>query len=201
MPELKPSVVKFDRNTGGPQLYERKLVYRLSDLRGLFYDRDSVERMLAAGTDPIIYEVYEIPSADGMLSMACTVIRPGKVGREYHFTRGHFHEREPRSEVYVGVEGGGLLILQARDGQVMKELLRARGVVHIPPRCAHRAINTGRRRMVFLSIYPSDAGHDYGSIEREGFAKLVVERGGRPALIDNPRHKRHEAGAQFSREI
>lgn len=32
-----------------------------------------------------------------------------------------------------------------------------------------------------------DAGHDYSTIERQGFRKLVVERDGQPAIIANPR--------------
>ncbi len=49
-------------------------------------------------------------------------------------------------------------------------------------------MNVGRSEdLVMLYVYPADAGHDYGTIESRGFRKLVVERDGKPALIDNPR--------------
>jgi glucose-6-phosphate isomerase len=41
--------------------------------------------------------------------------------------------------------------------------------------------------LVTFFVYPADAGHDYGSIEKQGFRKLIVEQDGRPAIVDNPR--------------
>ena len=40
--------------------------------------------------------------------------------------------------------------------------------------------------MTFFA-YPGNAGHDYGTIETQGFRKLVVERDGQMAIVDNPR--------------
>ena len=49
---------------------------------------------------------------------------------------------------------------------------------------------SGRGMMlVMFFVYRGDAGHDYGTIEEKGYRKLVVERGGRPAVIDNPKWK------------
>jgi glucose-6-phosphate isomerase len=148
--------------------------------------------MLGRGKNPIVYEVYEVPQPpfEGLFSLACTVLHPGKIGREYYFTRGHFHSREPSSEVYIGLRGRGMLLLQTREGEVDHLPLEAGNVVYVPPMWAHRAVNTGKERNVFLAVYPSDAGHDYESIGRGGFAKLVIERGGRPVLIDNPLYKK-----------
>ena len=193
MPKLpKPFQVELDPKTGIPRRYERKLVRRLSDLRGFFSDNEFVEEKLARGKNPIIYEVYEIPQtpSEGLFSLACAVLHPGKVGREYYFTKGHFHAKEPTSEVYVGLKGKGMLLLQTREGRVAHLPLEAGNVVYVPPRWAHRTINTGKGKMVFLAVYPSDAGHDYESIKRSGFAKLVVERGGKPTLISSPGLKR-----------
>ena len=193
MPKLpKPFQVELDPKTGIPRRYERKLVRRLSDMRGFFSDNELVEEIIARGKNPIIYEVYEIPQvpSEGLFSLACTVLHQGKVGGEYYFTKGHFHVKEPTSEVYVGLKGKGMLLLQNREGRVVHLQLEAGNVTYVPPRWAHRTINTGNGKMVFLAVYPSDAGHDYGSIERSGFARLVVERGGKPALIKNPDLKR-----------
>jgi glucose-6-phosphate isomerase len=184
----KPFQIELDPKTGIPSRYKDKQVRRLSDLRGFFSDNNLVEKLLARGKNPIIYEVYEIPQipSEGLFSLACTVLYPGKVGWEYYFTKGHFHSKEPTSEVYVGLEGNGIILLQTRDGRVTSLPLKAGSVVYIPPRWAHRSINTGKGKMVFLAIYPSDAGHDYESIKRSGFARLLVERGVKPRLIKNP---------------
>jgi glucose-6-phosphate isomerase len=186
--EPKPFQVDLDLKTGIPRRYKAKQVRHLSDLRGLFSDTDVVEGLLARGKDPIIYEVYEIPQipSEGLFSLACTVLHPGKVGREYYFTKGHFHAKEPTSEVYFGLRGNGTILLQTREGRVASLPIEAGRAVYIPPRWAHRSINTGRGKMAFLAIYPSDAGHDYEAIKRSGFARLLVERDGKPTLIKNP---------------
>jgi glucose-6-phosphate isomerase len=41
-------------------------------------------------------------------------------------------------------------------------------------------------------IYPANAGHDYGTIEQQGFRKLVLERDSRVQIIDNPRWRPNE---------
>jgi glucose-6-phosphate isomerase len=61
-------------------------------------------------------------------------------------------------------------------------------VLYVPPRWAHRSINTDPREdLITFFIYPGNAGHNYSTIERQGFRKLVVEQNGAPAVIDNPR--------------
>ena len=57
-------------------------------------------------------------------------------------------------------------------------------VAYVPPHWAHRTVNTGSEPFVFLAIYPGDAGHDYGTIETEGFPQRVVERDGQPAVVE-----------------
>jgi glucose-6-phosphate isomerase len=181
----KPFQVDLDPKTGIPCHYKDKRVRRLTDLRGFFSENELVEELLSQGKNPIIYEVYEIPQipSEGLFSLACTVLHPGKVGREYYFTKGHFHAKEPTSEVYYGLRGSGTILLQTRDGRVASLPLETGGVVYIPPQWAHRSINTGKGMMAFLAVYPSNAGHDYGSIAKSGFARLLVERGGKPTLI------------------
>jgi glucose-6-phosphate isomerase len=55
-------------------------------------------------------------------------------------------------------------------------------------------VNTGlQAALVTFFVYPADAGHGYGTIERQGFRKLVVERDGQPAIIDSSRWSPPEA--------
>lgn len=182
--EIKPFSMELDENWI-PRRYKRKIEIKLSDLRKFFYKRDLVEEILSSGKDPIIYEVYQVsqPPSEGIFNIATTVLYPGRIGDEYYFTKGHFHSKEPRGEVYIGLAGVGLILLQNREGKVDKISLNKGEVAFIPPNYAHRAVNTGDKKMVFLSIYPSDAGHDYGIIEQEGFSKIVVEKSGKAVLI------------------
>ena len=39
--------------------------------------------------------------------------------------------------------------------------------------------------MISFCVYPGDAGHDYGTIETQGFRKRIVDVDGRPVVIDN----------------
>jgi len=41
--------------------------------------------------------------------------------------------------------------------------------------------------LIFLFVYTGNTGHDYATIEQQGFRKRVVQREGSPVVIDNPR--------------
>lgn len=190
---MSSSIEPFSAKLGGPtgiSPYTTKAERRLSDLAEYFLRRNLAEKMLQQGEDPIIYEVFEIPqeSADGMFSICCTILYPGKVGEEYYFTKGHFHQKEPTSEVYVGMEGEGIILIEDREGESRHIEIKPDVLVYIPPRSAHRSVNTGSSRLVFLAIYPSEAGHDYEAVRTQGFAKLVVENDGKPRIMDNPHY-------------
>ena len=49
-------------------------------------------------------------------------------------------------------------------------------------------VNTDDSKLIFFDVYRADAGHNYGAIEGSGFAKALVQRNGKPTLIDNPRY-------------
>jgi glucose-6-phosphate isomerase len=109
-------------------------------------------------------------------------------------TKGHYHRKPGTGEIYYGLRGTGLLLLQARQGDWRAIEIAAGTSVYVPPHWGHRSINTGDTPLVLLYAYPGDAGHDYGTIEAAGFARLVVARNGRPALIENRRFVAAESG-------
>ncbi|MEM2320816.1 MAG: glucose-6-phosphate isomerase family protein [Candidatus Bathyarchaeia archaeon] len=171
--------------------YKSKVERYLSDMREHFMNRQAVEEILSSGRNPLIYVVYEIAREEqGELNVGCTVIYPGKIGDEYYFTKGHFHKNPLAGEIYIGVSGEGLILMQDKGGAFSVGEIESGTIVYVPPGFAHRTVNTGKTELVFLAIYPSDAGHDYETIMRTGFAKVVVERGGKPTLIDNPNYRR-----------
>jgi glucose-6-phosphate isomerase len=160
----------------------------LHDLEGLFADSIAEDALMIK--NPLLYEVYEAaqnPAEEGQLRYSTTTIYPGKVGDEYFFTKGHYHAIANRAELYVGLAGEGYLLLMSPDGEINLQHMTTGAMSYIPPFWAHRTINIGKDNFVFFASYPADAGYDYVSIAEKGFAKIVVERNGKPTLIDNPK--------------
>lgn len=160
----------------------------LSDLRGVFHDRAAYDEALARG-NPLVYRVVGVAPAegDGQLHYGLGTLQAGKIGDEYFLTRGHLHAWRPAAEVYVGLRGEGRMILEDEStGLTRSAPLGAGDVVYVPGHTAHRTANVGSGPLVYLGIYPSEAGHDYGAIAQRNFRKMLVERDGRPALIDRP---------------
>jgi glucose-6-phosphate isomerase len=80
------------------------------------------------------------------------------------------------------------MVMESPDGSWAVEELSPGTVLYVLPGWAHRSVNAGAKEdLVTFFAYPGHAGHDYGTIEERGFRKLVVERDGRPAIVDNPR--------------
>jgi glucose-6-phosphate isomerase len=157
-------------------------------MKGKFFDYRAFQEMLAKG-DPLLYEVYEIyrPEMPGELQHGVSVIHPGKVGDEYFMTKGHYHAVLDTSEVYYCICGDGVMVMETPEGEWSVEEMHPGDVVYVPPRWAHRSVNVNLEHdFVMLFVYPGNAGHDYGSIEQQGFRKLIFDRDGRYEIIDNP---------------
>ncbi len=164
----------------GAPLTER----RLSELAGMFADDAAYTRAMAKG-NPIVYTVSTVEPAqgEGQLHYGLGVLMPGRVGREYYFTKGHFHAWRPAAEVYIGVSGQGAMLLENSAGETRLLDLEANTIVYVPGETAHRTINTGSAPLLYLGIYPANAGHDYAAIAASNFRNMVIEKHGRPALI------------------
>jgi glucose-6-phosphate isomerase len=147
---------------------------RGDDLAGHYLERPD--------PDAVIYEVYEAEPVGGAC-LALTVIKPGKVGREYHMTKGHYHEDPQAGELYFCLKGRGMLVLQTRDGNTAEIALEPGSAASIPPGWAHRTVNVCKDDFVMLAVFSADAGHDYAAIERDGFLKRVVEQKGKPQVV------------------
>jgi glucose-6-phosphate isomerase len=159
-------------------------VKKIGQLAGLFHDRAAWSRM-----DPET-EVYRVrfwrpvpEGTPGGLFWGSTTIQPGRVGDEYFMTHGHFHSIRNRAEVYATVKGAGAMLFMDEDGNIWSQKMTPGSVHYIPGNFAHRVVNTGSEPLTFLASWPSDAGHDYGSIRTSGFGKRMVMRDGKPCLI------------------
>ena len=175
-----------------PSRADNHIVRRLSSMRGQYMDEKAYESILARD-DPLLYDVYEIkrPEVAGELLMGVSFVHPGKVGSEFFMTKGHFHTILDTAEVYTCLKGEGYMVMETPEGDVSVEKLSPNKVLYVPPRWAHRSVCTSRQEdLVFFFVYPANAGHDYGTIEQQGFRKLVVEGDHGIEIIDNPRWKK-----------
>ena len=188
---IQPFVTEVDFGSG--VLTPRRTVVqrRLSDMARMYTDAEEAARLLRKEGDRLIYEVQgvELPEEEGQIPHCTTRITPGRIGAEYHMTKGHYHARREQGEVYFGLAGRGYLLLQTESGETSEIEMVAGSAAYVPPYWAHRTVNIGDEDFVFFSVWAAEAGHDYGTIERDGFRKLVVMREGRPALVGNPKYR------------
>ena len=164
---------------------------KLSQMQNMYLDTDAAQKLVDAG-DPVVYEFYEIgaPEHAGDLAFGTSITYPGKVGKEYYMTKGHFHTILETAEVYYTLSGTGYMLTENPEGDVQLHALEPGKAVYVPQRYAHRSINTGDTPLVTFFAFRGDAGHDYGTIETQGYRKLVVEGDdGAPTVIDNPKWK------------
>lgn len=169
--------------------FDNHIVRRLSNMKGQFEDQEEYEAMLKT-EDIVLYEVYELhrPEVAGEMHQGLSIVHPGKVGEEFFMTKGHFHTVLETAEVYYCLKGEGVMVMETPEGEWAVEPLRPHKVLYVPPRWAHRSVNTGSDEdLVTFFVYPGNAGHDYGSIERQGFRRLVIKVDGKPEIIENPR--------------
>jgi len=185
---LLPEGVVIDGMTGDVTPSTGRYEKRLSDLRGFFRDDAALGRAIAEGGDPIAYEVIDYRHEDSDLAFGTTIMMPGKVGDEFYLTRGHYHLRRECGEAYYTQSGEGLLILESREGETRTVEMKPGVCAFIPPDWAHRTVNTGKDKLIFVWFCATDAGHDYGSIKDKGMRKLILDRDGKPTLVDNPNY-------------
>lgn len=173
--------------TGSNGRYEK----RLADLDGLYRDRAAyVQRLADDQGEPVYWvESSQTEGGPGGLITGMSVLEPGQVGEEFAMTRGHLHVVADRSELYVGLSGHGVMLLETLDGESRAVEVTPDQAVYVPGHWVHRSVNVGTERFVTLFCYAADAGQDYAIIERAGGMKqLVVRRGDGWTTIANPDH-------------
>jgi len=158
----------------------------LADLRGCFRDTGAFERALAHD-NRLVYTVAAVEPAagEGDLHYGLGVIYPGLVGDEYFLTKGHLHTWRAAAELYIGIAGEGLMLLEdevTRENRLVP--LQPNGVVYVPGHTAHRTVNTSDVPLTYLGVYPARAGHDYGAIAERNFRSVVINRNGKPHLLE-----------------
>ncbi|HEY5788116.1 MAG TPA: glucose-6-phosphate isomerase family protein [Microlunatus sp.] len=181
----RPDVGQLEGSNGR---YEK----RLADLVGAYRDTAAYGAVLDADDGSPVYWVESSTTEDGPggLITGISVLEPGRVGDEYAMTRGHLHAISDRSELYLGLAGHGVMILETLDGRSEVVDVEPGRAVYVPGNWVHRSVNVGTDRFSTLFCYAADAGQDYAIIERAGgMASLVVADGDGYTIRANPDHR------------
>lgn len=188
---MQPFKTEIDLQSGIFSPKRNIISRQLSQMTNMFADQAAVAEILHREGDRLVYEVHvtELPEEEGHILHCTTIIYPGRIGNEYHMTKGHYHAQREQGEVYLGMIGHGYLLMQTEDGDTSALEMLPGTAAYVPPYWAHRTINVGTTQFVFFAAWAGEAGHDYGTIERDGFRKLIVHQGGTVRMIDNPKYK------------
>lgn len=188
---VRGCVLDFDLHTGLSNKVRTGKRY-LSQMKGMFADETAYGNALKNGNDPLVYEFHglDLPNHPGDLAFGCSIVNPGKVGNEYYMTKGHFHTIIDTGEVYYCLKGHGYMLLENPEGDWSAQEMSVGKAVYVPKCYAHRSINVSSdEQLITFFVFRADAGHDYGTIETKGYRKLLVEKDGIPAIVNNPKWK------------
>jgi len=184
---LKPLTIYLDLVNGLSDTEQSSKRY-LSDMVNMYHDKSKTQEILK-NENPLIYEFYEmeIPQTSGDIAFGTSIVYPGKVGNEYFMTKGHFHSIIDTAEVYYCLKGHGYLLMETLNGEWNIQEMTPGKAIYVPKKWAHRSINiSSSEELVTFFAFRADAGHDYKTIETKGCKKIIIEKDGKPAIIDNP---------------
>jgi glucose-6-phosphate isomerase, archaeal len=182
---FEPFGVDFDLAAGIMLDSDAHVVRRASSMRGYYQDSAALEELIRSGDDPVHYEVFgkNIPEEYGHLGIAVSKLRPGTVGRECFMTKGHYHRVAEAAEIYLCLRGEGRMLMKTAQGRCEVRRMIPGRLVYVPPYWAHRSVNCGTEALISLCIYPGEAGHNYGDIEKQGFPKRIYRRNGEIQIL------------------
>ena len=153
----------------------------VKDMASIFLSKSIAATM----QDRIVYRVTKrnVPLESGELLQCITEILPGDCDGELFMTKGHGHSNSACAEIYLGISGRGLVLLQRGNEFQAIELEKYKSV-YIPGGWNHRTVNVSSEdSLVFYSIWPAQSGYDYDAIFRNPFSKRVFKDGSGYKLV------------------
>jgi glucose-6-phosphate isomerase len=195
---LEPDAI-LGRLVGGNGRYEKFL----KDLDGIYRDADAFRAALESDSGEPVYwvETSTLDEGDGALTIGVSTLKPGRVGDEFFMTRGHIHAKHSCAELYYGLSGRGVMLMETVEGETRAIEITPGAAVHVPGHWVHRSVNVGDEPFVTLFCYPSDAGQDYGIIGAAGGMKdLVVPDGEGWTLRPNTDHRDYGQGGPSTKD-
>lgn len=188
-PPEQPFASEIDSATGFGAGFAAHYSKTFEAMHGV-YQEDGEE--LASLGQSLSYEVFSSQQTDlpGALTVGTSVLGPGRIGDEYALTRGHLHRISNRAEMYFGLHGRGVMLLENLEGEVHALEIVPGSMVYVPGGWIHRSVNVGSDVLVTLFCFNADSGQNYEIVEQSGgMKKLVVDDGqGGWMLKDNPRY-------------
>lgn len=158
----------------------------IAQLQNVFANEQARE---ALPQQTLVYSVQaHLPvkeGTEGGLFYGTSTIYPGKVDNEYFMTRGHLHSKSDRAEYYWGIQGEGMLLLMDSERNTRAEKVIPGSLHYIGADIAHRLANIGDVPLVVGACWPSDAGHNYAEIDKNGFSARMIDVDGKPTLIQS----------------
>lgn len=139
------------------------------------------------------------------LTYSLVLIPPGKIGREFVKTTGHYHPPIPGTnlgypEVYTQLFGKLWLVLQRRSSNDPLNIIDYRivemtpgFVITIPPNYAHCLVNATEEPALMAGLYGKDFKADYAFTRaRRGLAYYLLKgENGKPDLLPNSNYAEH----------
>lgn len=126
-----------------------------------------------------------------------TIIPPGKIGKEYIKTAGHYHPYKPGTkltypEIYGVIAGEAHYLLQRKKAdsdevdRVVVIKAKAGDQVYIPPGYGHITINPSEEILVMANWIAEEFKSDYGPIKRKkGGAFYEIEENNEAKWVPN----------------
>src|SRR6056297_1052769 len=110
---MKPFYSRLDIDKGILHDYDKKVERYLSDIKPYVKDKKTINKLITK-KDELVYQVFQrdIPKEEGQLQHSITVIKSGNISGECYLTKGHYHSNPKSAEIYIGLKGNGVLVLQ-----------------------------------------------------------------------------------------
>ncbi|MGI5174255.1 glucose-6-phosphate isomerase [Treponema sp. OMZ 840] len=170
---VEPFYTYIDKDTKKLDKANAESVVTLGEMADSFADKNSALAM----SDKVVYRVFKrsVDEKAGELLQCTTEILPGLCAGEFFMTRGHGHICKECAEIYLGISGKGLVLMQ-HDSEFKYEELVPGKAVYIPGGWNHRTVNVCvDESLFFYSVWPAQSGYDYSALERIPFLYRVYE--------------------------
>jgi glucose-6-phosphate isomerase len=195
---LEPDAL-LGRLAGGNGRYEKFL----AELDGIYRDAQEFQATLASDSGKPVYwvETSTLDDGDGALTIGVSTLKPGRIGDEFYMTRGHIHAKHSSAEIYYGLRGRGVLLMETVDGETRAMEITPGVAVHVPGHWVHRSVNVGDEPFITLFCYPTDAGQDYSIVgDAGGMKDLIVADGDGWAQCPNTDHQGYGQNGPASKD-
>ncbi|RLJ03574.1 MAG: hypothetical protein DRP11_00300 [Candidatus Aenigmatarchaeota archaeon] len=133
--------------------FEKVGKLKVKKVKDMLSNGKNIYRNIEGFEDEVNYELIDIPLSKSGLErhvISMTILHPGKVGKEFKMTTGHSHPGV--EEVYIFLEGEGEIILK-KDNDKKIHKIGEGDIASIPSGYWHRVVNTGEKKLIFISIF------------------------------------------------